>query len=299
MADYKNLVLFLSTDKHPSPFDALLMYDAGADSVLLYGNVSKDEVKTLIQDAMFPRGPGGAAHTVLFIGGGNADLAEEIFNMAKSIMFPPFQLSTVADPRGAYTTSAALVAKVEDAMENILGMKVESANVVVLGGGGRVGRYSAYLLAKSGAFVTIADIFDTSEIAANLNAQVGSNRIKTARWDTESKVEVCKEADVIISAGPAGIQLISKEVLEKLPKLRLVADVNAVPPEGVEGLKAKWDANKEVVPNVLGIGSLAIGDIKLKTEKTLIKNAINTPGTFFGLDEAFEIAKAKVAKKKK
>ncbi len=59
-----------------------------------------------------------AAHRALsaravFIGGRDIDLAMDMFEAAQKSMFTPFEVSVFADPSGAFTTAAAMVAKVE------------------------------------------------------------------------------------------------------------------------------------------------------------------------------------------
>ena len=292
MAEYKNLVIFLSTDKHPSPFDTQVIYDAGADHVISYGNVTPEEAKTLTLDIMFPRGPKGVQHTTLFVGGGDIKKAEEITKVAKETMFPPFEMAMVSDPRGAYTTSSALVAKTEDALKKN-GMQLKGSNVTILAGAGLVGSIAATLLAMEGANVNIADIaVDYAEQRAKeINEKVGGNRVKAhVEYPKEGVYPACKDAHIIMSTGPPGVTLLKKDVLEKLSKCKVLADTNAVSPPGIEGLKPTWDG-KEVVPGVTGIGALAIGSLKLRVEANLIKKAIEAPSGYFGYNEAFETAR--------
>jgi methylene-tetrahydromethanopterin dehydrogenase len=75
------------------------------------------------------------------------------------------------------------------------------------------------------------------------------------------------------------------------------ADVNAVPPAGIEGLGLK--ANGEVIGarGALGIGPLAIGDIKYKTESGLFKAMIEAKkAVAFDFRDAFQLARDLVAK---
>jgi len=47
-------------DKHPTPFDILFAHDVEFDIVRTLSGVEMDEVKALVQDAIFPREPKGA-----------------------------------------------------------------------------------------------------------------------------------------------------------------------------------------------------------------------------------------------
>ena len=108
----KTVFIFLDTDKHASPFDILTAVDLFPDAqILTYSNVAPEDSKRIIQDSMFPRGPDGAKQTKLFIGGQDVEKAIQILEIAKKSMFPPFELAVIVDPRGAYTTASAAVAK--------------------------------------------------------------------------------------------------------------------------------------------------------------------------------------------
>src|SRR5512146_492914 len=99
--------------KQMSPFDVNMAADAGYQVIVPYCDVALDHVTALTQDAIFSRGPKGVARTGIFIGGRDALLASDMLERAKSAMFKPFVVSLMADPSGAYTTAAAMVACVE------------------------------------------------------------------------------------------------------------------------------------------------------------------------------------------
>ena len=112
MSSRKDVIIFLDTDKHASPFDMLIAIDLYPEAQILnYSNVEISDAKRIIQDAMFPRGPEGAKHTKVFIGGQDVEKALGILEVVQKSMFPPFELSVIIDPRGAYTTASAAVAK--------------------------------------------------------------------------------------------------------------------------------------------------------------------------------------------
>ena len=109
---FKKVFIFLDTDKHASPFDILTTIDIFPDATILkYEDVTVEDAEKIIYDAMFPRGPEGAKHTKIFINGRDFRRVNEILEKAKKCMFPPFELAIIIDPRGAYTTATAAVAK--------------------------------------------------------------------------------------------------------------------------------------------------------------------------------------------
>ncbi len=103
----------LAPGENVSPFDVNMAVDAGYDVIVPYRGVSVDSVASLIQDAIFSRPPKRFNYTGAFIGGYDVNLAADMLAQAKKAMVPPFEISVCADPNGAYTTSAALVALVE------------------------------------------------------------------------------------------------------------------------------------------------------------------------------------------
>jgi methylene-tetrahydromethanopterin dehydrogenase len=106
-----------------------------------------------------------------------------------------------------------------------------------------------------------------------------------------------RNAEIVLSAGAAGTTLLPLSVLKEYgQKCRVVADINAIPPLGVEGLKSEGDG-EEILPNVFGIGALIIGKLKLKVETDLIKRAAEEPKGVFDYKIAYEIAKKAVMEK--
>lgn len=107
----KRTVLYmLDPMPHNSPFDINMAIDADYDVVLPFSGVKLEDMNGLTQDAIFSRGPEGTKNTGIFIGGRDIGLAVEMLEVAKKAMVPPFQVSVMADPSGAFTTAAALVA---------------------------------------------------------------------------------------------------------------------------------------------------------------------------------------------
>src|ERR1700742_384093 len=139
-----------------SPFDVNMAADAGYQIVVPYSHVDAGSVVQLTQDAIFSRGPKGVSRTGIFIGGRDVMLAADMLDLARQAMVPPFEVSVFADPSGAYTTSAALVALVERHLKAEHSEDLGSKRVLILGGTGAVGRVAAAMAATLGAQVLIA-----------------------------------------------------------------------------------------------------------------------------------------------
>jgi len=292
----KIVLIFLDTDKHTSPFDILTAVDLYPDAHFLhYSSVTPDDAKRIIQDAMFPRGPGGAKHTKIFIGGQDVEKALAILEVAKKSMFPPFELAVIVDPRGANTTASAAVAKtLALSMEKGFG-DFEGKTVTVLAGTGPVGQVAARLYAMEGGnvIVTSRELKRATAVANKINEEIGKVKARGMQAASPNEVgEAIKQADIILSAGAAGIQLLPLNVLKDYGKrCKVVADINAVPPVGVEGLKPASDGI-EFLPGIWGIGALAIGPFKSKIEAELFKKAVESPKGILDYKVAYEIAKS-------
>ena len=101
------------------------------------------------------------------------------------------------------------------------------------------------------------------------------------------------------ASGAAGIQLVSKEQLKIAQKLKVIADVNAVPPSGVAGLDVMADCSELIdsVSGAIGIGALAIGQVKYQAQSKLLKKMASTDKPIFlEFNDALDLAREYVSK---
>ena len=108
----------LTTAKNLSPFDVNMAIDAGWVAPMPYINVEASEVRGLVQDVIFSRSAKGLKNTGIFIGGRDTKEAMDMLKMAKNSMVPPFEVPVFADPSGAFTTAAGMVAAAEREINN-------------------------------------------------------------------------------------------------------------------------------------------------------------------------------------
>ncbi|MCS7114779.1 MAG: methylene-tetrahydromethanopterin dehydrogenase N-terminal domain-containing protein [Nitrososphaerota archaeon] len=292
------ILFFLDTDERASPFDICMAYDAGFNVVVPYENVTPEEAKKIVQDAIFSRDPKGVKRTCFFVGGKDMDKAEEVSKVARESMFPPFQANIIIDPAGAYTTASAMVAKVEDALAKFKLGNLKDKAVAVFGTGS-VGRVAAILLAKLGCKVTIVspnpDRKDGEEYITRLTTLLREKygvKIDGVFAPTPAKkAEVINNHEVILCASVAGARIITKEILKEVKFAKVIADVNAVPPLGVEGTKLDDDM-REVLPGIFSIGALTIGRLKYKLEREILKEARkNGKAKVYNYNYAMELAR--------
>jgi methylene-tetrahydromethanopterin dehydrogenase len=279
----------------------LVAIDAFPDSTIFkYENVTGEDAPKIVYDLLFPRGPEGAKHTKIFINGSNFDMVNEVVAATQKCMkSAPWGNSIIVDPRGGYSTAAGAVAKTLGAsLEKGFG-SLEGKNVTVLAGTGPVGQTAARIYASEKANVTITSrsMAKGQAVADKINAEVGAQRVKVVEvTKPEQTATAIKDAEIILAAGAGGIQLLSQADLNKAPKCKIVADINAIKPLGVEGLGSN-DDGKELKPGVYGIGALAIGKLKIKIEKEMITRATLEPQGLFDYAVAYEIGKNAIMKK--
>ncbi|BDC35870.1 MAG: methylenetetrahydromethanopterin dehydrogenase [Candidatus Methanoliparum thermophilum] len=287
----KNILLLFDTDEYTTPFDILISYDAGFDIVVPYAKVTAESAITLTQDAMFPRGVKGVAHTTIFVGGKDDEEAKKILTNIKKTLFPPFEIAVIVDPRGGHTTASALVAKIEKLLvKNNYSLK--GLKVVILAGTGQVGQLAAMICASEGAEVVITSRKKerAEKIVGELEKESGFKMKGVQASNDDEILESIKDADVVIATGKAGVCLVNKEMLGKLERCKVVADVNANPPLGIEGLELSSDG-KEIVPGIYGLGALAVGDLKYKVEIAMLQAAKDAKKGIFDYKYAFNKAK--------
>ena len=296
------LLFYLDTDVKASPFDICMAYDVGYDAVIPYENVTPEDANLIVQDALLSRGPKGVKHTAFLIGGKNAERAEDVFKAVKDAMFPPFKTSIVVDPAGAYTTAAAMVAKAESALLASKLGDLKDKTVAILGTGA-VGQIAAVLLAKMGCNVMIASLnpkrVDGKEHAENIGRLLAKDhgvQVQGVFAPTPaSKIEVLKKADVIMCAGIKGIRLVDKEMLNEVKNIKVLLDINAVPPFGVEGIELNDDM-REMMPGIFTIGALTVGSLKHKVEKEILKEARSNGKEVYNYNIALPMARTLLQK---
>ncbi len=282
-----NILHMLVPDARVSPFDVNMAIDAGFGHVIPYPTVTLDDMVNLVQDAIFSRGPTGVRHTGIFIGGRDPWMALDMLEASRSAMVPPFEVAVFADPSGGYTTAAALVAVVDARLHEAgVSAGLNGTEVAIFGGTGPVGVVSAVLAADAGAGVTI--VSHRSEKVAREHADYVSERfgVKVAGADgstPEARGRVLESAQAVMSTAKAGVQILSEKELMTAPELRVAADVNAVPPLGLEGIGVtdKGKVLEGSARGAIGVGALGVGDIKYQTQYRLFQDMLAAKGAVY------------------
>jgi ribulose 1,5-bisphosphate synthetase/thiazole synthase len=289
----RKLLLQLDSSRLPSVFDQVVAYDAGADDIMSYGGVTETDVRDLIHGCIFTRGPKDLHKTAVWIGGSNMSAGEQLLAMAQDAMFEPLTVSMMLDSNGSNTTAVAAVVKIEETLGSLEGKKV-----LILAGTGPVGQRAAGLLAKDGAKVTITSRKPEQGekarqfISARFNVQVEATTLN----DPSALPKLCQGIEVLLNAGPAGVQMVPKSAWTAVPSLKIAVDLNAVPPLGIEGI----DVNDAGVKRdgVVVYGAFGVGNFKTKLHKACVARLFTRNDLVLDAETIADVARELVAKQK-
>jgi ribulose 1,5-bisphosphate synthetase/thiazole synthase len=289
----RKLLLQLDSSRMPSVFDQVVAYDAGADDIMSYGGVTETDVRDLVHGCIFTRGPKDLHNTAVWIGGSNMSAGEQLLAMAQDAVFAPFTVSMMLDSNGSNTTAVAAVVKIEQTLGSLQGTKV-----LILAGTGPVGQRAAGLLAKDGAHVTITSRKPEQGekarqfISARFNVQVEA----TTMTDPAALPELCREAEVLLNSGPAGVQMVPNSAWTAAKSLKIAVDLNAVPPLGIEGVEVK-DAGV-TRDGVVVYGAFGVGNFKTKLHKACVARLFTRNDLVLDAETIADVARELVAKQK-
>jgi len=301
MSDSPYILHMFTHAPNVSPFDVNMAIDSGYDVVIPYTHLTVDQVQGMTQDAIFSRGPSGVKRTAIFIGGRDNEIANDMVEAAHRAMVPPFEVSVFADPSGAFTTAAAMVACVERALKRDHGTSLEGKRVAVIGGTGPVGAAAAVLSADAGAEVHIIgyEPMTHARTTANRLANKYKVEITPAEADLEQiKLRMVRDADVVLATSKAGVQVLGPAGLATTHHLLVAADVNAVPPAGIAGIELMDDGKRidSASGKTVAIGALAIGNVKYQTMQRMFRSMVKADKpVYYDFRAAFSFAREFVA----
>ena len=260
----RNLLLQLDSSPHPSVFDRVVAFDGGADEVMSYGGVTEDAVRDLVHGAIFTRGPKDLRHTAIFIGGTDMAAGEKLLAAVRTAFFGPLRVSVMLDSNGSNTTAVAAVAKLQQAAGEVRGRRA-----LVTAGTGPVGMRAAGLLARAGADVVITSRRPgRDKVIDQIQQRFGGDVRAVTMPDSSHAAAVLEGVELLVNAGGAGIRLVPREAWVGRVGLKAAADVNAVPPLGVEGIEVSDDGVER--EGIAAFGAMGVGRLKMKIHKACI-----------------------------
>jgi len=283
----KKILLQLDVDPQPCSFDAIVAVDAGVDVLLRHGNVSPENVISLVHGAMFTRGVSDLASTSIFLGGKNIIRVEEIASQISKTFLKSIRVSVFIDPAGANTTAAAtiLAAKRHISFQPLTRSKAYQA--LVLGGTGPVGQRVSQLLANQGVHVHLAS---RSFERASQHCKLLSKKLPLAHFEpasTKMLEKIIGSVDLIVSAGGPGVEMLTEAQFAQAISTTVYIDLNAVPPAGIAGIQVTDAARRDGTK--LLYGALGVGEIKMKLHKAAIQQLFQTNDQWLDAEELLTI----------
>ena len=156
-----------------------------------------------------------------------------------------------------------------------------------------VGQRVARLLLPQGANVILAsrDIGKAQDTCDRLRKRShadGSTKLQPLSVEDPSALARALESSVaLFSCGAAGVRLVSAQQLESARHLRVAIDLNAVPPEGIEGISA-MDKGVERGQR-FDYGAIGVGGLKMKIHREAVRTLFTRNDLVLDAEEIFEI----------
>lgn len=281
----KKLLFQLDTDPHAAVFDTVVGFDGGADHVIGHGGCRPENIRALVDGAIFTRSPKEKKNTALFIGGSDMVAGEKLLEAVQKIFFGDFRVSVMLDSNGSNTTAAAAAAKLMSSGD------VAGKKVVILGGTGPVGQRAAVMLTREGAAVTLCSRGQerAQGICDALKERFGVAVTPLGTATDEERARAVADASIVMATGAAGVQLLAEKDWKNNPNIEMLADANATPPLGIEGVDMMdkgTDRHGKIAWGAIGFGALKLG-----LHRACIAKLFDANDQVFDAEEIFALAK--------
>ena len=281
----RKLLLHLDSSPHPSAFDRIVALDGCADEVLSYGGVAEGAVRDLVHGCIFTRAPKDLHHTAIFIGGTDMAAGERLLTAVQKAFFGPMRVSVMLDSNGSNTTAVAAVAKLQQAAGDVRGMRA-----VITAGTGPVGVRAAGLLARAGANVVLTSRkTGHAALVEHIQSRFGGITAEATMTDGSQAAGILEQAALLLNTGPAGACLVPRAAWAGRSGLRAAADLNAVPPSGIEGIEVL--DNGAARDGVTVFGALGVGGLKMKIHKACIARLFERNDLLLDAETIAEVAR--------
>ena len=207
----------------------------------------------------------------------------------KKTFFGPFRVSVLFDANGANTTAAAAV----------MAALAEHRRIARWGQHRRAGRDRPGRPARGPLALPaggeggrrLAQPRPCGRAGRRRSAREPAAAVTPfAASSAERLAESLKDCTVVVSAGAAGVTLLPASVWRKLPQLKALIDLNAVPPLGIEGIEAT-DKNTER-DHVRAWGALGVGGTKMKIHKKAIQELFTSNDKILDAEQVLELGRS-------
>jgi hypothetical protein len=287
----KRILVYVSPEAHASLFDVIVAYDSGVDAVVPYHSITAADVRDIVYNSTYTRSPADLGATAVFVGGhdiGTAAELAEAFNSVLGQLPADRRISVGMDPDGSYTTGSACVVKIKAALKK----KLSGLSAIVVAGTGPVGQITAALLAKEGCDVTLTSrTMARAEAACRLLETNYGASVRPAEAKNPTEVsKLVPGSKIIVSAGPEAVMLVPKSVWS-YSDADILVDLNAIPPYGIEGIDPADDC-KVLYAKKLGIGAVAVGGLKMRCHRQLVRRLFEERGVFLDLGRVYKMTES-------
>lgn len=296
------ILLHIDCDAQASSFDAIVALDAGVQQLITRSNVQPSQIQSLIHGTIFTRGPADLKNTAVFIGGSEVAESDSLFAAAQKCFFGPMRVSVMSDPNGSNTTAAAAVLACQRHIN------LENKRVVILGGTGPVGQRIAQIITALNlntdvvigsrrierAQTVIKRVVDhLNKSDTNFTGDLQPQLTPAALISPSEALAVASNADVIFSAGAAGVEFLD----ERWPETQasVMIDLNAVPPAGIAGIDVTA-AGTEINGKIC-YGAIGVGELKMRIHKQAIRSLFESKDQVLDTQAIYQIGTVLMADK--
>ena len=162
---------------------------------------------------------------------------------------------------------------------------------VVTGGGSGIGRGICLALAEAGASVVVGSRAQdrADEVAGEISAAVeGAQSVTGAATGDSSELAAAMEgAELVFATGGPGVCLLSEAARKACGSLEVAIDLNAVPPEGIEGVGPTVAG--EEIDGVICYGAIGVGGIKMKIHRSCVASLFESNDRVLDADEMLAV----------
>ena len=290
---HPKVLLQLDPDSQASSFDSVVAVDSGVDHLFRYSSVEPASVRDLVHGAIFTRGPQSLQNTAVFVGGSDVSRAESLLQQVVDSFVGPMRVSVLLDANGANTTAAAAVVAAGRHLD------LNGSNATVLAGTGPVGQRVARMLLSSGCNVRL--VSRSMDRAKSVCDAISATSHEAGDPETDAALTpFCVDTpddtagaidgrSLVISAGAAGIQLLDEATRKACQSLKVVIDLNAVPPLGVEGTEVFDKAVDR--DGVICYGAVGVGGTKMKIHREAIRRLFTANDLVLDAQEVYAIGR--------
>ena len=103
-------------------------------------------------------------------------------------------------------------------------------------------------------------------------------------------LDVLSGVDAVISAGAAGIELLSEETRIAAESVKVAIDLNAVPPYGLPGIEVIDHATEK--KGQICYGAIGVGGTKMKIHKAAVRKLFDQNDLVLDAEQIFELGES-------